>query len=158
MNVCDESDVGIPAARFGDALRSHRRAAGLTQEELAERAGVSPRSISGMERGEGATPRRDTVALLARALDLTAADRAELEALLVRGRSQGPRLVRDHPGGNERPHNLPRSLDSFIDRESDIRELGPALAAAPLMTLLGAGGMGKTRLARELARRTVGDF
>src|SRR5438105_15864703 len=108
----------IVIERFGETLRTYRRAAGLTQEELAERAGVSPRSISGMERGEGATPRRDTVALLARALDLTAAERADFEALLVRERSQGPRLVRDHPGGSERPHNLPRPLDSFIGREA----------------------------------------
>ena len=57
-----------PANFFGEALRDHRRAAGLTQEELAERAGVSPRSISGLERGEGGAPRRDTVALLVRAL------------------------------------------------------------------------------------------
>src|ERR1700738_2090960 len=70
------------AKRFGEVLRDYRRAAGLTQEELAERAGVSPRSISGLERGEGATPRRDTVALLAKALELTGAQRAAFEGLL----------------------------------------------------------------------------
>ena len=57
-------------ATFGELLRDHRRAAGLTQEELAERAGVSPRSISELERGGAHVPRRDTVALLARALGL----------------------------------------------------------------------------------------
>ena len=54
--------------------RDHRRATGLTQEELAERAGVSPRSISEMERGGAHVPRRDTVALLASALELEAAE------------------------------------------------------------------------------------
>ena len=52
------------SASFGELLRDHRRAAGLTQEELAERAGVSPRSISELERGGAHIPRRDTVALL----------------------------------------------------------------------------------------------
>jgi transcriptional regulator with XRE-family HTH domain len=55
------------ATTFGEQLRDHRRAAGLTQEELAERAGVSPRSISGLERGDAPVPRRDTVAARARA-------------------------------------------------------------------------------------------
>src|SRR5206468_12626633 len=60
---------------FGDLLRDYRRAADLTQEELAERAGVSPRSISELERGGAHVPRRDTVMLLARALGLQGADR-----------------------------------------------------------------------------------
>src|SRR5438876_5984590 len=83
------------AERFGEALRNHRRAAGFTQEELAERAGISPRSISGLERGEGATPRRDTVALLVNALELSAVEYAAFEGLLVRGRAYRPRLVPD---------------------------------------------------------------
>jgi transcriptional regulator with XRE-family HTH domain len=66
------------AEGFGDRLRDHRRAAGLTQEELAERAGVSPRSISELERGGPHVPRRDTVALLLRALDR--GDREELNS------------------------------------------------------------------------------
>src|SRR6185312_11390030 len=73
-----ESDRSEPQV-FGDALRAHRRAAELTQEELAERAGLSVRSISGWERGEGAAPRRDTLALLVRALGLSGAERAALE-------------------------------------------------------------------------------
>src|SRR5437016_4340286 len=124
MNVCDESDVGIPAARFGDALRSHRRAAGLTQEELAERAGVSPRSISGLERGEGATPRRDTLSLLERALGLVGHDRDAFEAMVNRGRP--PVRVLDRQAAaesatpNQPQHNLSRSLTSFLGRETEL--------------------------------------
>src|SRR3954469_6791433 len=105
--------------QFGEVLRNHRRAAGLTQEELAERAGVSPRSISGLERGEGATPRRDTVAQLIRELDLTGTELAELQALVARRRPMGPRLVMPQSkAAGDRvdvvcQHNLPRSLDSF---------------------------------------------
>jgi non-specific serine/threonine protein kinase len=141
--------------RFGDVLRTHRRAAGMTQEELAERAGISPRSISGLERGEGASPRRDTVAQLVQALGLVGADRAEFQAMVVRRRPPAPRLLTDAlatPSYDALRHNLPRSLTSFVGREQEMRELGPILAGAPLVTLVGAGGVGKTRLARELAR------
>jgi predicted ATPase len=53
----------------------------------------------------------------------------------------------------EARHNLPRSLNSFVGREEEMRELSQILATAPLVTLIGAGGVGKTRLARELARQ-----
>src|SRR5262245_31732354 len=99
-----------PSATFGELLRDHRRAAGLTQEELAERAGISPRSISGLERGDAHIPRRDTVALLARALGLSGTAREEFEHVVDRGRPAAR--------GAERPaHNLPRSLTSFVGRE-----------------------------------------
>jgi len=69
-------------ATFGDLVRRHRIAAGLTQEELAERSGVSPRSISEIERGGGSVPRRSTVELLAGALGLAPGGRAALRAAL----------------------------------------------------------------------------
>jgi predicted ATPase len=126
----------------------------MTQEELAERAGISPRSVSGLERGEGATPRRDTVSQLVQALGLAGADRAEFQAMVSRRRPILPRLV--SAARSEAPeeprHNLPRALNSFVGRELEMHELGPILASAPLVTLVGAGGVGKTRLARELAR------
>src|SRR5882672_895779 len=78
------------AASFGMLLREHRRAAGLTQEQLAERAGVSPRSISELERGGRHVPRRDTVALLAGALGLPVQDRRALEVMVDRRRGSGP--------------------------------------------------------------------
>jgi class 3 adenylate cyclase len=65
-----------PGSAFGALLRRHRLAAGLTQEELAERAGIGLRSIGDMERGVPHAPRKDTVALLAEALALAPADRA----------------------------------------------------------------------------------
>src|SRR5258708_26354197 len=64
---------------FGDLLRRYRLAAGLTQEELAERAQVSPRAISDLERGTRTRPWRETVQLLTTALDLKPAQRTELE-------------------------------------------------------------------------------
>jgi predicted ATPase/transcriptional regulator with XRE-family HTH domain len=162
-------------ASFGELLRNHRRASGLTQEELSEQAGVSPRSISELERGGAHIPRRDTVALLVRALRLEGADREAFEALVDRRRgprstltkdpdqelahlpvSHGPRST-DTPG--ERAwHNLPRALTSFVGRERELNELGHLLPTAPALTLVGPGGVGKTRLAQELVRGLVANY
>lgn len=155
MPGTDEASV-----RFGELLREHRRAAGLTQEQLAERAGVSPRSISELERGGSHVPRRDTVALVARALALPVEARAALDALAmerrktVRARTQTQRaasvLSAAVPG-----HGLPRLLTSCIGRERELTELPPLLASVPLMTLTGPGGVGKTRLAQEILRAGI---
>ena len=67
-------------ATFGDLLRRHRLAAGLTQEELAEKAKVSPRAISDLERGQRSRPWPQTVQLLAATLLLDPAEREQLEA------------------------------------------------------------------------------
>src|SRR5438128_10800616 len=69
-----------PALTFGELLKRYRVAASLTQEALAERARVSPRTISDLERGVTSWPYRDTVGLLAAALELTADERASLQA------------------------------------------------------------------------------
>jgi transcriptional regulator with XRE-family HTH domain len=63
-------------AAFGVRLKAYRRAAGLTQEDLAARAQVSVRTISGLESGAHHTPYRETVRLLAEALGLAPGERA----------------------------------------------------------------------------------
>src|SRR5215469_14590121 len=75
-----------PFPSFGSLLKQHRRRAGLTQEELAERAGVSVDAISALERGVHRTPHKDTLDLLADALHLPLEVRAQLAAA-ARGRS-----------------------------------------------------------------------
>ena len=69
-----------PPVAFATVLRKLRTQARLTQEELAEAADLSPRSVSDLERGIAATPRRETVRLLADALGLAGPARAEFEA------------------------------------------------------------------------------
>ena len=76
-----ERPVAEGAAQgFGPLLRQLRDDAGLTQEELAEAASLSPRSISDLERGINATARKQTARLLADALGLTGPQRAHFEA------------------------------------------------------------------------------
>src|SRR5215471_15203153 len=72
--------AAVPSPTFGTLLKRYRIAAGLTQEALAAQAGLSPRGISDLERGERRAPRKETVQLLAEALKLSAAERATLEA------------------------------------------------------------------------------
>ena len=55
---------------LGELLRQRRIAAGLTQEELADRARISVRAIGDLERGVRRTPHKDTLRLLAEALSL----------------------------------------------------------------------------------------
>jgi ParB-like chromosome segregation protein Spo0J len=64
---------------FAAMVQRWRHAANLTQEGLAERSGLSPRSIQNLERGRVSRPRRDSVRLLADALGLTGMARAEFE-------------------------------------------------------------------------------
>ncbi len=58
---------------FGEQLRRHREAAGLTQEELAGRAAISVNAVGALERGERRHPYPDTVRRLSEALTLTEA-------------------------------------------------------------------------------------
>lgn len=86
-----------PSRAFGDLLKRHRLAAGLSQEELAERAGLSPRGVSDLERGARRSPRPGTVRLLADALALTNDDRA---AFLAAAQQNG-RLAPDRVAASE---------------------------------------------------------
>src|SRR5262249_10241207 len=73
---------GEPArpGSVGDLVPGYRLGAGWTQEELAERARLSPRAIGALERGARGRPHRETMRLLAEALELAPADRAAFEA------------------------------------------------------------------------------
>jgi predicted ATPase/transcriptional regulator with XRE-family HTH domain len=151
---------------FGDLLRQYRLAAGLTQERLAERAGLSVRGISDLERGLKLRARKETIALLSNALRLTPEERGRLTAAArVRSESEtevganGARgdglAVPPEPG---RRHNLPTQLTSFIGRGREVAAIQDQLRRARLLTLTGVGGVGKTRLALETAASLVEAF
>jgi len=69
-----------PAIQCAELLRQLRAERGLTQEELASAAGISPRTISDLERGINQTPRRSTAELLADALRLSGSEREQFMA------------------------------------------------------------------------------
>jgi predicted ATPase/DNA-binding XRE family transcriptional regulator len=145
----------MSAGEFGSLLREFRCAAGLSQEALAERARLSPGAISALERSARRGPQHQTLALLAEALQLGSEERARLEDSALAGRRRAPRGPAN--ASPEVPHNLPRILTSFHGRDADLAELDGLLASRRLITLLGPGGVGKTRLALEAAHRQLDD-
>src|SRR5579859_7800613 len=132
---------------FGDLLRQYRLAAGLTQEALAEKAGLSEHGVQKLERGV-TRPYRDTVERLVGALELSSAAKTELRNLA----GAAPRAPRVTLAAEGPRHNLPVPLTSFIGREHELPEVAGRLSRSRLLTLTGIGGCGKTRLALEVAR------
>jgi predicted ATPase/DNA-binding XRE family transcriptional regulator len=140
-------------AQFGELLKQGRLARGLSQETLAERARISASAIGALERGARRAPYRDTVALLAAALELADVDRAELEAAAERARGRQSRTDAEAPG----PHTLPTRLTSFLGRDSEMADIEALLESHRLVTITGSGGIGKTRMAVEVAQRLLSD-
>jgi predicted ATPase/DNA-binding XRE family transcriptional regulator len=137
---------GAPTS-FGAQLKALRDAAGFTQEELATIAGLSVHAVSALERGERRRPHVETVRALSAALDLTGPTR---DALLASARAPAGATAVDELSGVW----LPLPLTVLLGRDTDLEMLRRWFAdpAARLITLIGPGGVGKTRLALEFAR------
>jgi transcriptional regulator with XRE-family HTH domain len=144
---------------FAALLRKLRTAARLTQEELAEATGLSPRSISDLERGIATAPRRDTIRMLADGLGLDEPARAEFEAV-GRGRPVPVDAGADGPAAAMR--TLPRDIASFTGRQTELRELVDAAAGAGAVVGIhaigGMAGVGKTAFAVHAAHRLADRF
>jgi predicted ATPase/DNA-binding XRE family transcriptional regulator len=135
-----------PAGSFGARLKALREAAGYTQEELATIAGLSVQGVSALERGERQRPHVDTVRALCAAFDLTGTAR---DALVLSARAPADNTSADELGAG----SLPLPLTTLVGREADVQMLQDWLAnpAIRLITITGPGGVGKTRLALEIA-------
>jgi predicted ATPase/DNA-binding XRE family transcriptional regulator len=138
---------------FGEYLRHYRERAGMTQEELAAKAGLTAKAISALERAERRSPYPQTVRALADALGLSQAERAELLQARI-----GPKPAAGAPApsasADPQPEaRLPVYFTPFIGRAQAQARLARLLTTPDrrLITLLGIGGVGKTRLAVEVA-------
>jgi predicted ATPase/DNA-binding CsgD family transcriptional regulator/transcriptional regulator with XRE-family HTH domain len=163
-----------PTPTFGALLRQARRAAGLTQEQLAERAGLSVDLISKVEREVTRAPQPYTLDQLAEALQLEASERTQWERA-VRGKrlpgtvtepDPSARLDRSLPSPVEpaalQPirHRLPAAPNALIGREQEVQTICTLLQdpQVRVLTLTGSAGVGKTRLALEVAQNLVEVF
>jgi tetratricopeptide (TPR) repeat protein/transcriptional regulator with XRE-family HTH domain len=165
-----------PALSFAGLLRQLRGEARLTQEELAEAAGLSPRSVSDLERGINRTARKDTAVLLADALSLTAPVR-ELFVAAARGRAPVAEVLaawdRAATGASAAPgafvaaatRTLPRDIAAFTGRAAELAQLTAAVTTAAsgggvvgIHAIGGMAGIGKTTLAVHAAHRLASGF
>jgi tetratricopeptide (TPR) repeat protein/DNA-binding XRE family transcriptional regulator len=162
--------VEEPALSFAVLLRRFRTEARLTQEELAEAANLSPRSVSDLERGVNRTARKDTAVLLADALSLSGQVRV-LFVAAARGRALAAEVLAARPDGAAggsaaaATRSLPRDIGSFTGRESELARLLGTLAgvaadggAPGICVIDGMAGIGKTTLAVHAAHRLAGNF
>ena len=148
-----------PAPDFAGFLRELRVKAQLTQEELAEAAGLSTRTVSDLERGVNRRAHKDTARLLADALGVIGPVRARFEAL-ARGRAV--------PGGAgtggvaAATRTLPRDIASFTGRQQELQELaGVAAGSGGVVGIHAIGGMagvGKTAFAVHAAHQLAPQF
>jgi tetratricopeptide (TPR) repeat protein/transcriptional regulator with XRE-family HTH domain len=150
--------AAVPAP-LGRLVRAHRARLGLTQEEVAQRAGLSERTLRNLEAGRISRPYPDTIRRLADALELTGRHRHQLEAA---ARGVGPGRG---PEGAV-PCLLPPSVTDFTGREAEVAEILELLAtegldganAVVVSAVAGKPGIGKTTLAVHVAHRLRSEF
>jgi tetratricopeptide (TPR) repeat protein/transcriptional regulator with XRE-family HTH domain len=131
---------------FAVLLKKYRIAAGLTQEELAEQAGISTRGISDLERGVRRTPYKGTLELLADALQLSEEERQTFKKAANRNKAAEATQL---PTSSAQPltGRLP-----LLGRTEELNRLLKHLAGegTPILMLTGEPGIGKTRLLNEV--------
>src|SRR3984957_19718526 len=139
---------------FGSLLRRYRLAAGLSQDALAELARVSSNGISALERGRRRIPQRETLESLAEALAMAPQQRRACEAAAVRPTSPRRRdgaSITVGPWPSAGATILSFTLTPFIGREVELAEIAALLREHRLVTITGAGGVGKTQPALRAA-------
>jgi predicted ATPase/DNA-binding XRE family transcriptional regulator len=138
-------------SEFGELLRRLRQAASLSQEALAEAAHISTSAVGAYERGIHSAPHRDTVKMLADALDLSGADLEEFE----RGARRKPRAPSEAKPEAVAFETFPPETSSFLGRDVDVDAVEEMLRRSRCITITGTGGIGKTRLALKVGRRAT---
>jgi tetratricopeptide (TPR) repeat protein/transcriptional regulator with XRE-family HTH domain len=180
-----EAETHDNAPALGDKLHAYRSSACMSQQELAERSGLSVRTISNLECGRTRSPFPNSLRRLADALGLREGARAEFIGAASRrlgrpaasGRpGRTAPAARSEPGESEgsRPQNpvvprqLPASVPAFAGRRAQLAMLSQVMnvpggtgrtgGTAAVMTISGTAGIGKTALAVHWAHRVAGQF
>ncbi|MGY5128265.1 ATP-binding protein [Streptomyces nigrescens] len=152
---------------LGTDLRTRRRQLGLSQEDLARRAGIDVKTVRSIERGRAA-PRPSTVRQLADALGLTGTDREGFCAAAAPGPIDPPIQPVSRPPQNPHrtvPAQLPPDVRGFTGRAAHLDALDAIAAAGgqqPTTVVVtaidGSAGVGKTTLAVHWAHRVADRF
>jgi len=139
------------APSFAALLRRQREAAGLTQAELADRAGLGVRTVSNLERGVNSSPYPSTVRLLAEALELAP---VELDALVAAARRRTEAPSRAPVGGYLGATPSTRLVGRDAEQAVVLAAVQDVASGHGRLVLLsGEPGIGKTRLAQEVSVR-----
>ncbi|KOV86340.1 NB-ARC domain-containing protein [Nocardia sp. NRRL S-836] len=167
--VDDSSDT------LRELLKTYRVRAGLTQEELSDRSGISVRAISDMERGTAKSPQRRTIESLAPPLALTDEELTRLQKVAKQARTR-PVSYSTSTTTSRTPSPsigdplllgmLPPDLNDFTGREHALDELSaiaaeltdPSRRSGRYVVLSGPPGTGKTSLAVRAARDLAAEF
>jgi predicted ATPase/DNA-binding XRE family transcriptional regulator len=152
------NEVSEHGSSFGALLRRLRKEAGLSQQELALRADLSLNAVNALERGVRKHPYPHTVRSLADALGLSEEERASLLAAIP-DRGKTASAVATPASALE--GTLPSPPTPLVGREKELGEIRDLLrdgSEVRLLTLTGIGGVGKTRLAVEVARKAESRF
>jgi tetratricopeptide (TPR) repeat protein/transcriptional regulator with XRE-family HTH domain len=162
--------VAEPGLSFAGLLRQLRAEAMLTQEELAEAAGLSPRSVSDLERGINRTAHKDTALLLAGALGLAGPLR-ELFVAAARGKAPAADVLAARQGvapgafAAAATRTLPRDVVNFTGRRGELTQLLGAIdslaaggGVVGIHAIDGMAGIGKTTFAVHAAHRLAPGF
>jgi tetratricopeptide (TPR) repeat protein/transcriptional regulator with XRE-family HTH domain len=161
--------AGQPALSFAGLVRQLRAEAGLTQEELAQAAGLPVRTLSDLERGVSRTAHKDTAGLLAGALGLAGPGHG-LFVAAARGRARPAEVLaarrQDAAAGSAAATRaLPRDIAAFTGRQAELARLLGGLAATGadggvvgIHAVDGMAGVGKTTFAVHAAHRLTAAF
>jgi non-specific serine/threonine protein kinase len=141
---------------FGTWLRQQRRALDLTQQALADQVGCATITLRRMEADEY-KPSNELALVLFEKLGIPESERAHW-VRFARGLAEYPKQEPASSTSNQPKTNLPIPLTSFIGREKDVERIQRRLAEHRLVTLIGVGGIGKTRLSQQVATQVIDQY
>ncbi len=150
---------------FGKLVRRYRLALGLSQEELADRSGLSVKAIANIERGRTTRPHRHSVQSLGEALVLPDSQRRELDRA-ARAPAEVVHLAAAGTKSPPVPRQLPASVAGFVGRTRELEELtglldsafGESAGTVVISAIGGTAGVGKTALAVQWAHQVEARF
>jgi predicted ATPase/DNA-binding XRE family transcriptional regulator len=141
---------------FGTWLRQKRRALDLTQKAFADQVGCAEITVRRMEADEY-KPSNELALVLFEKLGIPEPERTQW-VRFARGLAEYPKHHSSSSPPREHQTNLPIPLTSFIGREKDVERIHHRLAAHRLVTLIGVGGIGKTRLSQQVANQLIDNY